>query len=280
VKSDRPNGGDVALYHNAMSTCSAKVRIALAEKSLRWTGHELDLRAGDSLTPAYLKINPDGVVPTLLHAGQIIRESTVIVEYLDEAFDGPPLRPDNPVERARMRLWTKALDEGLHSEIGKLSQSIAFRFIFLAKGPEAIARMLADMPDKARRAARANMIEHGVGSAYFPAAIRAWAEAVAKMDAALAEHAWLAGETFSAADIGYAPYIVRLDHLGLASLWAERPAFRDWFARLGARPSFGEGLERWLVPGTVTLMRDKGQAAWPDIARLLAAERPATSDPS
>jgi glutathione S-transferase len=126
------------------------------------------------------------------------------------------------------------------------------------------------MPDKERRAARADMIEHGVGSAYFPSAVRAWAKTVAKMDAALAEHPWLAGETFSTADIGYAPYIVRLEHLGLAPLWADRRAFIGWLARLKARPSFSEGLERWLDPATVGLMQDKGQAAWPDIQPILA----------
>ena len=53
------------LYHNHMSTCSAKVRLVLAEKDVAWTGHLLDLRAGENLRPEYLKLNPAGVVPTL-----------------------------------------------------------------------------------------------------------------------------------------------------------------------------------------------------------------------
>ena len=54
------------LYHNGMSTCSQKVRLCLAEKGLDWTGHAMDLRAGDQHRPDYLSLNPNGVVPTLV----------------------------------------------------------------------------------------------------------------------------------------------------------------------------------------------------------------------
>lgn len=58
------NTARLELYHNHMSTCSAKVRLVLAEKKLPWDGHLLDLRAGDNLRPEYLKLNRNGVVPT------------------------------------------------------------------------------------------------------------------------------------------------------------------------------------------------------------------------
>ena len=54
----------IELYHNDMSVCAQKVRLVLAEKKLEWTGHHLNLRAGDQHRPDYLKLNPKGVVPT------------------------------------------------------------------------------------------------------------------------------------------------------------------------------------------------------------------------
>ena len=76
------------LYHNHMSTCSAKVRLVLAEKKLTWKSHLMDLRAGDNLQSEYLKLNPGGVVPTLISDGRALIESTVIYEFI---VTDPPL---------------------------------------------------------------------------------------------------------------------------------------------------------------------------------------------
>ena len=78
------------LYHNDMSTCSQKARLALAEKGLKWTSHHLELRAGDQQKPDYTKLNPNAVVPTLVDNGRVIIESTIINEYIDDAFPAPP----------------------------------------------------------------------------------------------------------------------------------------------------------------------------------------------
>ena len=120
----------IELYHNDMSVCAAKVRSVLAEKRLEWRGIHMDLRAGDTQKPEYLKLNPNAVVPTLVHDGCVVIESTVIGEYLDDAFPQHPLRGDAR-EKAQMRLWTKQLDEGLHIAVGILSLCIAFRHQFL-----------------------------------------------------------------------------------------------------------------------------------------------------
>ena len=78
------------LYHNHRSTCSQKVRICLAELNLTWESRNIDLATGEHLTPEFLKINPNGVVPALLHDGRPVIESTVICEYLDEVFPDKP----------------------------------------------------------------------------------------------------------------------------------------------------------------------------------------------
>src|SRR3954462_1268343 len=97
------------LYHNDTSTCAQKVRTTLAEKGLEWKSHHLDLRKGDQQTPEYLKLNPRGVVPTLVDRGRAVRESNVIMEYLDDEFPDVPLRPKDSFAKAQMRLWLQRL---------------------------------------------------------------------------------------------------------------------------------------------------------------------------
>ena len=74
------------LYHNDMSVCAAKVRMAMAEKGVEWTGHHLNLRAGDTHQPDYVKLNPGKVVPMRVHDGKVIIESNIIVESVDDAW--------------------------------------------------------------------------------------------------------------------------------------------------------------------------------------------------
>ena len=102
------------LYHHGTSVCAAKPRIVLAEKGIEWKGHYVDILAGEQFKPEYMKLNPNAVVPTLVHDGHVIIESTVICEYIDEFFPNPPLKPDNPADRAQMRIWTKRIDEQVH----------------------------------------------------------------------------------------------------------------------------------------------------------------------
>jgi glutathione S-transferase len=92
------------LYHNNISVCAQKVRIVLAEKNVPWTNHHLSLVKGEQLTPQFKAMNPRGVVPVLVHDGNVIVESSVICSYLDEVFADPPLSPKSAVERATMRL--------------------------------------------------------------------------------------------------------------------------------------------------------------------------------
>jgi glutathione S-transferase len=72
------------LYTNPMSPCAQKVRIVLAEKGLEWTPHQVSLKDKENLEPWYLELNPLGVVPTLVHDGKPVIESSIICEYLDD----------------------------------------------------------------------------------------------------------------------------------------------------------------------------------------------------
>lgn len=254
------------LYHNDMSVCAQKVRMALAEKGLEWTGHHLNLRRGDQLEPAYARLNPNNVVPTLVHDGTVVIESTVINEYIDDAFPETPLKPADAAGRARMRLWTKQLDEGVHAATGNISMSIAFRFQY----PEAtIERILKTRTGE--RLERFKNILKGIDSPAIPGSVARFDRLLSDMEAALADGPWLAGEAFSLADIGYAPYLTRLDHLRFLAMLDRRPRLAGWYERIKARPSYQAGLAAHFNPDYLPLMEEKGREAWPVVKALLDA---------
>jgi glutathione S-transferase len=266
--------GDIMLelFHNDMSTCSMKVRLALAEKGLDWTSHELNLRAGDQQKPDYLALNPNAVVPTLRDNGTVIIESTIINEYIDDAYPEPPLRPADPAARARMRLWTKQLDEGLHAETSVLSSCIAFRYQHLdGKTTEQIEAYIAAIPDAGKRERQSENIFKGVESKFFPAAVRRFEKMLADMESCLSDSDWLAGDDFSIADINFTPYAVRLDHLQLHGMWGNRPNYAGWYDRLQQRPAFKTAIGDWINPSYQKIMTPKGHEAWPRIREILAA---------
>ena len=89
------------LYHGANSVCSIKVRIVLAEKALAWEGRHIDLPKGEQFHPDFLKVNPRAIVPVLDHDGVLIRESSVISEYLDGLSDHNRLMPRTRWRRRR-----------------------------------------------------------------------------------------------------------------------------------------------------------------------------------
>ena len=98
------------LHHGWRSSASRRVRLCLEEKGLAYEGHVVDMAAMEHHSPEYLKINPLGVIPTLIHDGRPLHESGTICEYLDETYPDPPLRPDTPYERAEMRNWIRHID--------------------------------------------------------------------------------------------------------------------------------------------------------------------------
>ncbi|MGB1278187.1 MAG: glutathione S-transferase family protein, partial [Nannocystaceae bacterium] len=83
----------VKLYHYPLSLCSQQVRLALAEKGVAYTSQVVDIgRACENYRPWYMRLNPKGVVPTLVHDGECFTGSARIVAYIDEHFPGPQLQ--------------------------------------------------------------------------------------------------------------------------------------------------------------------------------------------
>jgi len=261
----------IELYHNDMSVCAQKVRFALGEKTLEWKSHHLNLRAGDQQKPEYVRLNPNAVVPTLVDNGKVIIESTVINEYIDDAYPDPRLRPADAGARARMRLWTKQLDEGVHVATRVISNAIAFRHQKLALGAEALKTLHDKIPDPKKREESWENITKGVESRFFVDAVRRFDRLLADMETMLTEESWLAGKEFSLADIGYAPYIRRLQDLQLQFLWDKRPHIPAWSERVAKRPGYQQAFEDWPNEAYASLMREKGAEAQSRIKAALRA---------
>ena len=257
----------LTLYHNDMSVCAQKVRMALAEKHLAYDARHLNLRRGDQMAEAYLKLNPNGVVPTLVHDDLVVIESIVINEYLDDAFPEPALKPGDAAGRARMRWFTKHVDAGIFPATGTVSMSIAFHHQY---PPEVVEELATHRGPAYRR--RFEQLKKGVDNPAFPDAIARLDKMLADMEKALAAGGpWLAGPAFSLADIAYAPYVTRLDHLKFGAMLDRRPHAAQWYDRIRARPAYQDALARWFNEKYLPLMEEKGREAWPKVKALLAA---------
>lgn len=252
-----------------MSVCSAKVRFALAEKGLEWTGRYTDIRKGEQKAPQYLKLNPNGYVPTLVHDVRVVIESTIINEYIEDAFPDPPLRPVDAASRAQMRLWTLQLDVDVHMATRVLTSSIAFRHTHLKKTPQELEAKLNSIQDLVKRERQRESYTKGVDSPFMREALKRYDKLLGDMEAALDHSTWLAGENFSLADIGYAPYVTRLEHLQLAGMWAACPRVADWFERLKARAGYQQALANWFNQDYINQMKETGAESWPRIKVML-----------
>lgn len=227
------------LYNAAHSTCSQKVRICLAEKNLDWTDHLLDLGKKDQLDPGYLKLNPNGVVPTLVHDGAVIIDSSAICEYLDEVFPEPKLTPSDPVERAKMRAWMRYMEEVPTAAVRVPSFNMAFlpRFDGLDDDDFLSA-------EAGPRPLRKHFFEKMGRTGFDPVTVRESMEQLRqtaeRMNAALIKDGgpWLMGADYTLADIIVTPLIDRMNDLGYSDLWADLPQVVDWYARTQERPSF------------------------------------------
>ena len=227
------------LWHDWDSVCSFKVRMVLAEKGLAWESRHVDLFAFANLSAGFLALNPAGVVPVLGHAGQVLPESSVINEYLDEVFPNPSLVPQAAGERAAMRVWVKLQDEVLYHAQRPATFQLMIKKRLSALGADEITRLVAahPQPDRAR---------HFMAWATGPVDMAVVEDARGRVDAVLARidaglqdgREWLAGDMFSLAECAMAPFIDRLRRLRFEALWAERPKLASWMERVAARPSY------------------------------------------
>ena len=261
----------LTVYEHNESVCCQKVRIVLAEKQIPHEVINVSFEKRETHSPAFEAINPKGKVPVIVHDGHIITESTVIVEYLDEAFPGPQLMPKEAYWRARRRLWARWVDDEMHiPHISTISFNIAMTHMLGYK---------KEVHAEGVRGAPPAFMFVGIESKEMLASLQAYQRFLKEIDRTLADNPWLAGPDFSLADIDVVPYIWRLRNLHLSGMWDEMPRVQDWLDRVSARPSFREQIIATELPAWVNPMRERGREAWPTIEAMLKTSEPVVKNP-
>lgn len=224
------------LLNNPISTCSQKVRLSLHEKGLPFTDTRIDFRKKEHLTPEYLAINPDGVVPSLLHDGKVVLDSSVIMEYLDEVFPDTPLSPPDAYGRAKMRKWLRFIEEVPTAAI----RIPSFNQVFV-RHRAGLSDEELERDTNARTLRRTFYREMGRDGFSEPRLRESYdrlRETVIRMDAALADgRDWLCGD-LSLADFCVVPTIDRMRDLGLDPIWQDKPHMQGWWTRMQDRPAY------------------------------------------
>lgn len=237
----------LTLYHYDRSTACQRVRLALEEKSLEWRSVVVDTAGGDAdqLPANYHQLNPRGLVPALVADGRAVAESLVILEFLEDAWPEPALRPADIFQRALMRQWMRRIDEGIHVASRVIGVAVVSRHAYLALPPDKLAAYYARMRDPVRRDNDRVNIEQGLDSPLLARALADFKRLFAEMEEALGQAPWLAGDSYSLADIALVVYLRRLSSFQMAPLWAGHARLNDWHDRIARRPAWARAITEW-----------------------------------
>ncbi|EKF18182.1 glutathione S-transferase family protein [Nitratireductor pacificus] len=228
----------IVLHHAWDSLQSFKVRMCLAEIGVPWEGRALSLTDFDHLDPAYLALNPDGLVPALETVEGVLTESSTINAYLDEAFNSSRLQPDDAFARARMRWWCQHEDTVVHPAIRPPTFNLYIKPLLAGLSPEALENLISRHPQPERAATYRAAASAPLDRAAVVLAVRSLDRTMSRIGRTVREGGWLAADAFSLADIAMAAMVERLEMLALGSLWERHSSARAWAERVARRPSF------------------------------------------
>jgi glutathione S-transferase len=228
------------LYNAPQSTCSQKVRICLWEKGLEFSEVKLDLFKGDQLTAEYKQLNPNGVVPTLVHDREVITDSSVIIEYLDELYPEASLGPSDAAGRAHMREWLRFFEEVAAPAIRVPSYNRVFLRHFQSMTDEEFIAFGESKP--LRKEFFLKMGRTGYGDDEVQQAENRLRMTVERMEERLSDtKQWLLGD-YSLADICIVPVMVRMNDIGMSDLWHDLKGVVAWFTRIRERDAVQKAL--------------------------------------
>lgn len=228
------------LFHGWLSSASRRVRLCLAEKGIAYESVPIDMGRQEHHSPAYLAMNPNGVVPALLIApGRSLHESSTICEYLDETCPDPPLRPADPYARAVMRNFVRWTDEKALPNLLILNWSIALQPAASRWSDAELQQKLARVPTADRREAWERIARRPYTDEEKRDALAGLLRLVDKMESGLDDSGWLVGGAYSLADIAAVPFIARIDELAPAALDpGAHPRVQAWWSAVRSRPAF------------------------------------------
>ncbi|MEM6931513.1 MAG: glutathione S-transferase family protein [Myxococcota bacterium] len=256
-----------ALYHNAFSMCSKKVRVCLAELGVAYHSHPIDLietGSYETLSPAFLEVNPAGTVPVLVHHGTPIYESHAQIRYLARHVPTPRLVPEDPAEVAAMEAWVDRASligadplEGLAASAGSCAAALSTSLL-AAMAME--VRTLAILDGLLRHPYPIRPVfflaAQGLGWRTLhrlPTLQRLLDEAARHLDDHLEAlevqlghgEPWLVGASFTLADVSWMALLDRLRELELVGRFVDadrRPRVAAYWTALQGRPSYRDAI--------------------------------------
>lgn len=257
----------IKLYHNALSTCSQKVRFVFAEKGIDFDSHEIDLIAGGQHEDWYVKLNPKHVVPTIDHDGRVLTESSLIIQYLNDLSKSPALMPEDAYGKYQVGKWIRLIDDAVHPAAPIITFAIGPRPMILQQPKEVREANIAAMPSEKARVLRRSVLEHGVKAPEFADALGIFISMLDQMEQSLAASKWLVGDEVTLAEASVLAYVVRLDDMALGRLFdaQTRPNVARWFDQLKGLPSFQTAVTKWTPDFVLEMFKTNGEAVWPDI---------------
>jgi GSH-dependent disulfide-bond oxidoreductase len=228
----------LTLYHWEPNANSGKPMLALAEKGVDYQSHYLDLLKFDQHQPEYLRINPDGTIPALVHDDKVLTESTPIMEYVDEVFPGPALRPSDPVERWRMRWWMRFFDSYFAPSLSMIGWSIFVGPAVRSRDRKELEAAIERIPLESRRIAWRKAMFNEFTEQELAESRRRALYGTSVLEQHLARHPWIAGQSYSLADIngfnlGYALPLSQPDHCNDE----KTPYILEWLRKIYERPA-------------------------------------------
>lgn len=231
------------LYHAGWSNCSMRVRMTLEEKQLPWTSHHLNTRAGEHITPEFFGINPNGLVPTLVHDGDVWIESYDIIDYLDDIYPEPRLTPTDDTQLLQLSEW-RSIASAIHVQAVKTYIYASRPGIRRRKTPADLERYRSLQTNEELLAFHEmSSSDEGISVADRAKAEFLLHDAFAKLDTSLGQHRWLVGDDFTLADIIWLPLHYTLLRSGFS--FGRHDNVVAWSQAAEARPSYQKAIVDW-----------------------------------
>jgi glutathione S-transferase/GST-like protein len=231
-------GENITLFHWEPNANSGKPMLALAEKGVKFDSHYLDLLNFDQHKPEYLKINPQGTIPAMIHGDKVLTESTAMMEYTDNAFDGPALMPVDPGDRWRVRWWMKFMDQWLGPSFSMVGWSVFVGPSVRARDPKELEAAIERIPLPERRVAWRKAIYNLFTEEEMAESLRRIGVGIGMLEEALTRNKWLGSDEYSLADVnGFnLGYALPMGQPDLAND-EKTPHIMEWLRKIYERPA-------------------------------------------
>ena len=253
------------LFHFSSSSCSQKARIVLNLKGVDWVSHPINLLKAENYGQWYLGINPRGLLPALIHDGDVHIESNDIVSYLDDRFETPKLIPAQQRESVLEQLNA---ENDLHLDLRTLTFGFSLPKFLVGKPHEALDTLASsegtvegkkDSHKQVQLAFWRDLAKQGITPEQATYSVERFKRKFTSLEAQLADQGFLLGDRISIIDIVWFIYAHRLKSTGYP-FKRLHPGLEAWYQSLLSRPEIAKEVADPLPLKVIHFMTQSYQA--------------------